>query len=122
MADLTPTETLILEVLIARTRLGETLWTFDDNASSARALGRLEARGLVHGMHGITERTFRASLTDTAKRQYMSRPYRAPMLEPLRALIDGTEWLPTSWRDTANELSRTLARLSQGSSAVEPKA
>lgn len=59
---LTPTEDLIMEVLIARHRLGETLWTFD--ARHSKTLNRLADRGLINPMHGIVEYTVRASLSD----------------------------------------------------------
>lgn len=62
--DLTPTEQLILEVLIARFRLGESIWPFD--LRNAAALRRLESRGLINRMGGNVENTERAWLTEKA--------------------------------------------------------
>lgn len=62
--DLTPTEELIIDVLVARFRLGDTLWTFD--LRNAAALRRLESRGLINRMGGIVENTERAWLTEKA--------------------------------------------------------
>lgn len=41
----TPTEDLIIEVLTARTRLGNQVWTFESRNN--KALNQLEVRGLV---------------------------------------------------------------------------
>lgn len=70
---LTPTEELILDVLAARYRLGETLWTFSSRHS--KALDSLEAKKLISGMHGITENTLRASLTELGKKYALSSTY-----------------------------------------------
>lgn len=52
----------------------------------------------------------------------MLRPYRAPMLETLRTILDGTEWDVTSWRENWRASSKALAEATQGLGAVEPKA
>jgi hypothetical protein len=75
--DFTPTEDLMLEVLIARYRLGELLWTFDSRL--APTVERLAAGGWVVSMHGITENTVRASLTDKAVAQWISYEYVPPI-------------------------------------------
>jgi len=62
--EFTPTEELILDILVARYRLGETLWTFDSR--NMPALRKLEARGLIETTSGVTENTVRALLTDAA--------------------------------------------------------
>jgi len=51
----TPTEELILEVLQARIRLGEDIWTFDSRLGPSVA--KLEAKGLVGSKAGIVEHT-----------------------------------------------------------------
>lgn len=61
---LTPTESLIIEVLVARFRLGDTLWTFDSRHKNA--LRKLEKNGLIYTLPGQVEKTARASLTDHA--------------------------------------------------------
>lgn len=67
---MTPTQELILEVLIARTRLGETLWTF--SSVHRPALSSLEERGLVFVMNGIVEKSVRASLTEKGVEKYLN--------------------------------------------------
>lgn len=62
--DLTPTEELIIDVLVARFRLGETIWPFD--LRNAAALRRLESRGLINRMGGNVENTERVWLTERA--------------------------------------------------------
>lgn len=82
MVVLTPTEDLLLEVLAARYRLGETMWTFDKRHKTA--LEKLQARGLVSVMHGIVENTCRASLTEEGKAEHLSPTYKAPIIEKLK--------------------------------------
>lgn len=60
----TPTEDLILDVLVARYRLGTTLWTFPSHVRPA--LLRLQEKSLVTVNSGVTAKTLRASLTDRA--------------------------------------------------------
>lgn len=59
-------EGLIIDLLVARFRLGDRLWTFETSPSTTRALSALEKKGLVMLMHGVSERTARASLTEEA--------------------------------------------------------
>lgn len=66
---MTPTEELIIEVLIARTRTGETLWTFDSKLTPQ--LKSLESKNLITFMHGIVQNTVRASLTGEALQKYI---------------------------------------------------
>ncbi|UYP17721.1 hypothetical protein OED52_13675 [Rhodococcus sp. Z13] len=77
---MTPTEDLIMEVLAARTRLGHILWTFAANRTATAAARSLERRGLITMMHGITERTFRARLTQAGRDEYLTPDYVAPIL------------------------------------------
>ena len=76
---LTPTQDLILNVLTARYRLGDTLYTFDTSHSNA-AKG-LVGFGLIRTMHGVTEKTFRASLTDAGIAFYMSATALPPVFD-----------------------------------------
>ncbi|QBZ72794.1 helix-turn-helix DNA-binding domain protein [Gordonia phage Phendrix] len=64
--NLTPSEELLYELLVARTRLGHTWWTCGDNRTSRKAAESLAFKGVIHTMHGIVEHTFRAKLTDEA--------------------------------------------------------
>lgn len=73
---LTPTQDLIMEVLAARYRCGEHLWTFDSRHTKAiRELSRL---GLVHEASGVTEHSIRAMLTDAGKALYLLDTYIPP--------------------------------------------
>lgn len=64
----TPTEALIIDVLVARYRCGDTLWTFETR--NMPALRKLETEGLVETISGVTENTVRASLSDKALREH----------------------------------------------------
>lgn len=83
---LTPTEDLILEVLIARHRLGENLWTFD--ARHKRVIGSLADKGWVTPMHGMVENTVRASLTQAAIDKWVSDAYVPPIFKNLTTSTD----------------------------------
>lgn len=74
---LTPTEDLVVEVLVARYRLGEVLWTFDSKVS--KQIKSLEKKGIVNSMHGIVENSVRASFTDAGFAKYCSYDYHAPI-------------------------------------------
>jgi hypothetical protein len=76
---LTPTENLILELLIARFRLGERLWTLDSNVR--HQVESLGSKGYVHEMNGIVPMTVRARLTDEAIAMYLSFDYVPPIAE-----------------------------------------
>ena len=67
---------LALEVLAARRRLGEAIWTF--KTLNEPALRSLEADGLVFVMHGVVEDTVRAGLTAEGATQVLSDSYVAP--------------------------------------------
>ena len=84
MSEHTPTQELVLEVLIARARLGETLWTFRTRPAIVAALNALAREGTVNTMSGIIEGTIRASLTEQGKRDHMARPYEAPLITRAR--------------------------------------
>lgn len=75
--DLTPTEDLLMEVLAARYRLGESMWTFDKR--HAKSLARLADRDLVRTMHGIVEKTVRTSLTQKGIDAYIDERYVPPI-------------------------------------------
>ncbi|GAB7053230.1 hypothetical protein [Catenuloplanes indicus] len=63
--QLPPTQALLLEVLAARYRLGEHLWTFPSSCTSA-ARG-LSGRGLIGWKGGVAPRTIQAWLTDAGR-------------------------------------------------------
>lgn len=72
----TPTQDLILNVLAARFRLGENLWTFD--STLRKQADQLAARGLVFTTHGIIEHTIRVGLTEVGKAATLSPDYSPP--------------------------------------------
>lgn len=74
---LPPTQLLILDVLAARERLGESCWTFPDQPAIVRAIRALAAVGLVGEMNGITDRSVRAYLTDAGMAAVLLPGYRA---------------------------------------------
>lgn len=73
---LTPTEELICDVLAARLRLGETMWTFDTKLTSQAT--HLAELGLIGTTHGIVEKTFRAWLTEAGVVQFLDEDYVLP--------------------------------------------
>lgn len=73
---LTPMQELALEVLAARFRTGEEVWTFASKHGAA--LASLEAAGLAFTMHGIIQGTVRAGLTDYGKLVALGADYRPP--------------------------------------------
>lgn len=75
--EFTPTENLILEVLIARARLGERLWTF--SSDSLKQAETLASKGWIDVMHGVVENTYRASLTDKGRARFLSFKYDSPL-------------------------------------------
>lgn len=82
---LPPLQYLILDVLAARYRTGEHLWTFPTSARPAiRALVEL---GLVEEMHGITPKTIRASLTAAGKVAVLKDGWVNPADEARRLLV-----------------------------------
>jgi len=68
--DLTPTEELMMDVLAARHRLGETLWTFSSRLTPAAK--KLGARGLAHWKSGVVEKTIQVWLTEEGKKAWLS--------------------------------------------------
>lgn len=76
--DITPTMELALEVLGARYRLGENVFTFSRRQVSP--LARLSDLGYVDLFSGIVENTVRASLTEKGKDLVLDDRYVPPIL------------------------------------------
>lgn len=72
----TPTQNLLLEVLAARYRLGEHLWTFE--ARHAHQLEKLADLELVDVLSGVSEGTVRAMLTEKGREEVLSDSYTPP--------------------------------------------
>jgi hypothetical protein len=79
---LTPSEDLMIEALIARARLGETLWTFDSRHKATAE--KLEAKGLVHWKHGVVDKTIMVFLTSKSKKEWLSHKYVPPLVDGLK--------------------------------------
>lgn len=75
----TPTQELVLELLTARHRLGEQVWTLAANGTVRRALIALEADGLVGWKSGVVSDIYLAWLTDEGKAECMSPTYTPPV-------------------------------------------
>ncbi len=75
---LTPTEDLFMELLAARHRLGEQVWTFDSRLKP-QAL-RLERLGLIGWKRGAVERTLLVWLTGLGRTEYLDPLYVPPIL------------------------------------------
>ena len=75
--DVTPSEYLVMEVLAARHRLGEAVWTFPKRIGPV--LSRLEGRGLIGFKDGIAEGTDIAWLTAEGIVTWaLDQPYTPP--------------------------------------------
>lgn len=78
-ASLPPFQQIVMEVLIARWRLGEPEWPFRSDEQPLRAaILALEAKGLVTWKHGRVEHTIRVSLAQRVTDDLP--PYSAPIL------------------------------------------
>jgi hypothetical protein len=80
--DLPPTQYLIMEVLAARARLGETCWTFPTRLRAA--LTALQERGLLWFDSAPTPGDLRTFLTDHGRAEAMSATYQPPILQSVQ--------------------------------------
>lgn len=83
---LTPSEDLVMEVLAARYRTGERLWTFESR--HRRTIDSLADKGLVSPLHGIVENTVRASLTETGIATCLSQGFKIPLVREIESLLN----------------------------------
>lgn len=126
--DLPPTQSLVMEVLTARARLGEFCWTFSTRHQPA--LRGLERAGLVGWKSGVVERTCLAWLTEPGRAAALGYAYRTPAVrlleEALHLRVNG-EYAPggrENWRDwerAAESLLRGLLPPERGEPAPSPK-
>jgi len=77
------TQLLVLEILAARDRLGESTWTFTDRCRPA--LRALEDAGLAGWKNGVAQHTVRAWLTDLGRSGVLSGRYIPPVLADVTA-------------------------------------
>lgn len=99
--SLPPTQYLILEVLAARYRTGESYWTLPSRFTNQLRI--LAEAGLV-GFEGAGEKTLRAWLTDDGKAAAMSDGYQAPADREIVAERD-------MWRDACQEARAAFSEL-----------
>ena len=85
---LPPTQYLVLEVLAARMRTGERMWTFP--ASVKQALDALRSTGLIGYRSGPAPRAYQAWLTEAGKAIALSLRYQLPV----PTLADALDTLP----------------------------
>lgn len=102
--NLPPTQYLVLEVLAARHRLGEQLWTFPSRPAIRVAADQLASLGLIGWKGGVEPKTIRAWLTDAGRAAALMEGYESPDFKrgvaagraqaaaALRAEIDATRY------------------------------
>jgi hypothetical protein len=79
--DLPPTQYLVMEVLAARYRTGEVLWTFPSNLRPAMVL--LARLGLIGWKSGVEALTIRAWLTDHGREHSLKDDFATPVQRAL---------------------------------------
>jgi hypothetical protein len=72
------TQELIVEVLIARSRLGELLWPFP--TSAGKSLKALADREIIGYQSASVEKHYNAWFTESGKKRYLSYNYVPPIL------------------------------------------
>lgn len=100
--DLPPTQYLIMEVLAARWRLGERMWTFPDRLRPA--LNALQKRGLLWWRSAPTQHDVQAYLTDAGRAAAMSDTYVIPADRRYQDLL-GAIWLYIPWHYVTKQLT-----------------
>ncbi len=112
---LPPTQALALEVLAARTRLGEHVWSF--SSRHRPALEALDRLGLAGWKHGTLPKTCLAWLTDDGRKTMLSATYKPPavaLLEEALHLRMNGEYAPggsENWHDWDSKAERFLRGL-----------
>lgn len=86
IVGLPPTQYLVLEVLAARARTGEYLWTFPSNLGPA--LRALESAGLISTMHGVAPASLRARLTDIGRSYVLKGDYVPPLAQQVLDAVE----------------------------------
>jgi hypothetical protein len=90
--NFTPTQDLILDVLVSRRRLGELIWPFSTELT--RQLMQLEGLGWVHILSGQVEGSIRAQLSDAGVKEFIENSsYESPLMKKLQELEQDVEVL-----------------------------
>lgn len=88
LPKLTAAQDQMMDLLVARHRLGEPFWPIDN--ALRRTANELEGKGLITIIDGNVQGTFRAALSATARRMYMDKAtYTSPLERELIAKIAG---------------------------------
>jgi hypothetical protein len=85
---LPPTQYLIMDVLAARWRTGEHLWTFPTRPGIVGAAHDLARAGLVGMKSGVAPKTIQVWLTDAGKAAVLMPGRVNPVDEPRRIVVD----------------------------------
>lgn len=109
----TPSEALLLEVLVARFRLGQLLWTFDSR--NKPALKRLEDKALVYTLSPNVPNTIRASFTGYALATHGEKWFHPQITADLLPEINHRNW-------EKHHALKLAELLSDPASTVNPKA
>jgi hypothetical protein len=112
-----PTEALIIDVLVARYRLGDTLWNFESR--NMPALRKLETKGLIHTTSGVVENTVNAWLSDRALREHGPSWFRISNTMDHLPAEGKPNHQPGAW--TKSHLEQ-LAELPQQECSTDPRA
>lgn len=93
LPGLTASQGLIVDLLVARTRLGEPFWPISTRLN--RTYKILDQKGYVEIMHGHVDGTVRLELTARAKQE----------------LIDNSTYVTPLEKQTARNIARVLTKL-----------
>jgi hypothetical protein len=84
--DLSPTQYLVMEVLAARARCGEPLWTFP--SVLRYQLDALLSAGLIDVLNSPAPGSLRAKLTDAGRKHVLKANYVPPIVEVYDTAFD----------------------------------
>jgi hypothetical protein len=108
---LTPTAELIGDVLAARYRLGENIWTF--STQTLPACRDLKAQDLIGTKSGIVPNTYQAWLTEAGKERFLDKGYGKGLAE--RQGVSTSEAERDRFvRNSEKSIERALVASSQG--------
>lgn len=114
--SLPPVEYLVMDVLAARARLGETCWTFPSRLRPA--MRSLADRGLLWWQPGNLPHTIRAFLTGEGRGAVLYEGYTDPVMTARRAIAEQLKVLADRWQrqsttgyDATAQCARELQRL-----------
>jgi hypothetical protein len=85
---LPPMQQMMLDVLAARYRTGERLWTFPARPAYTRTAHSLGRLGLVGAKSGVAPKTIQVWLTDAGKAAVLTPGWVNPADEPRRIVVD----------------------------------